>query len=136
MMTSRNRLERHERNDVNWCERNRIETLKTRILLHYRTSLYSFVEMIFLILVFWMQLATAIAVDVSFDDPCSGNEILFSSRYDPLACWLWKLQLSIPNQSFHKTFFSLVCSSLSLSFKCLICLFFCLSIAAERQIPF
>lgn len=31
-----------------------------------------------------------------------------SSRYDPLACWLWKVKIAVPDQSFKKSLVTVV----------------------------
>lgn len=41
-----------------------------------------------------------------------------SSRYEPLACWLWKLTVSLPNQSFKKLAFHVVST---IDSACLVC---------------
>ena len=46
------------------------------------------------------------ATDDDPDEPfCEDKQ---SSRYDPLACWLWKLKVAVPDQEFKKSLVTVV----------------------------
>jgi hypothetical protein len=40
--------------------------------------------------------------------PVPDCDDIHSTRYDPLACWLWKLKIDVPDQSFKKIGFKMV----------------------------
>lgn len=56
------------------------------------------------------------SLDLQDDDDDPECDDKTSNRYDPLACWLWKLKVKVPDQSFKKSYVTvevseLVCSS-------------------------
>lgn len=61
------------------------------------------------LLLLFVFVTPLLARDTSIaDDPqCDRSANDGSHRYDPLACWLWNLQVEIPNQSFRESFLTI-----------------------------